>query len=190
MLRTDPAGLVDAVADPGPAEHYSPEGARRIVALADDFLVSHLVVGLGDQDDRGDDPNELGEALAAEVGLAVGDRLVGGRTVATDNGGAGAHVRLDPSHDAPAVFPAHPRPRVELTILPRLADGSASAGPPRAPAGRPPQTRALTPVGAVNRSWASVLTAAASSMSARTRTWRESNMVTPLASPQSPRDTV
>lgn len=37
ILRTDPAGLVDAVADPGPEQHYSPEGVRRIAALADEL---------------------------------------------------------------------------------------------------------------------------------------------------------
>nr|WP_281190360.1 UvrD-helicase domain-containing protein [Millisia brevis] len=37
ILRTDPAGLIDAVADPGPAEHYSAEGGRRIAALADEL---------------------------------------------------------------------------------------------------------------------------------------------------------
>lgn len=37
VLRTDPAGLIDAVADPGPAEHYSEAGGSRIAALADEL---------------------------------------------------------------------------------------------------------------------------------------------------------
>ena len=42
--QADTAGLADALADPGPAEGYSAEGYRRIVALADELSVlrSHL----------------------------------------------------------------------------------------------------------------------------------------------------
>ena len=42
--QADTAGLADALADPGPAESYSAEGYRRIVALADELSVlrSHL----------------------------------------------------------------------------------------------------------------------------------------------------
>ncbi|HEY1840338.1 MAG TPA: UvrD-helicase domain-containing protein [Mycobacterium sp.] len=40
----DPAGLADALADPGPADGYSAEGYRRIIALAEELSVlrSHL----------------------------------------------------------------------------------------------------------------------------------------------------
>jgi DNA helicase-2/ATP-dependent DNA helicase PcrA len=42
--QADPAGLADSLADPGPASGYSPEGYRRIAALADELsmLRSHL----------------------------------------------------------------------------------------------------------------------------------------------------
>jgi len=42
--QADTAGLADALADPGPAGGYSPEGYRRIAALADELTVlrSHL----------------------------------------------------------------------------------------------------------------------------------------------------
>jgi DNA helicase II / ATP-dependent DNA helicase PcrA len=42
--QVDTAGLADAIADPGPAQGYSDEGYRRIVALADELTVlrSHL----------------------------------------------------------------------------------------------------------------------------------------------------
>ncbi len=43
-LRTDSAGLADALADPGPAQGYSAEGYRRIAALAEELsmLRGHL----------------------------------------------------------------------------------------------------------------------------------------------------
>lgn len=83
------------------------------------------------------------DSPAAEVGLAVGDRLVGGRTVATDNGGAGAYVRFDSWDDATAFFRAHPEQRVELTIVPRSAAGSDSAGSSGEAAGSPTETVAV-----------------------------------------------